>query len=81
MSGRYIRKLAAFSESMTAKIPQSSTKSLRFQSYDPDQNPRGTSPSSAYWYADLFAKRTRNSLRKITSPRQDLTFEQLKIYY
>jgi len=30
---------------------------------------------------DLFAKRTRNSIGKIVSPRQDLTFAQLKIYY
>ncbi|MCK4840952.1 MAG: winged helix-turn-helix transcriptional regulator, partial [Methylococcales bacterium] len=30
---------------------------------------------------DLFARRTRNSISKITSNRQDLTFEQLKIYY
>jgi len=30
---------------------------------------------------DLFAKRTRNSLGKIRSHRQDLSFEQLKIYY
>jgi predicted HTH transcriptional regulator len=29
----------------------------------------------------LFSKRTRNSLGKIVSPRQDLTFAQLKIYY
>jgi len=29
----------------------------------------------------LFAKRVRNSLQKIKSPRQDLTFNQLKIYY
>ena len=29
---------------------------------------------------DLFAKRVRNSLSKIRSPRQDLTFAQLKIY-
>jgi ATP-dependent DNA helicase RecG len=29
----------------------------------------------------LFASRTRNSLGKIKSNRQDLTFEQLKIYY
>ena len=28
-----------------------------------------------------FARRTRNSLSVITSPRQDLSFEQLKIYY
>ena len=30
---------------------------------------------------DLFAKRTRNSIGKIRSHRQDLSFEQLKIYY
>lgn len=30
---------------------------------------------------DLFARRTRNSIGKIKAPRQDLTFEQLKIYY
>lgn len=30
---------------------------------------------------ELFSKRTRNSLRKIRSNKQDLTFEQLKIYY
>ena len=30
---------------------------------------------------NLFAKRVRNSLSKIKSHRQDLTFEQLKIYY
>jgi predicted HTH transcriptional regulator len=29
----------------------------------------------------LFAKRTRNSIGKIKSPNQHLTFEQLKIYY
>ena len=29
----------------------------------------------------LFARRTRNSLGKIQAHRQDLTFEQLKIYY
>jgi predicted HTH transcriptional regulator len=29
----------------------------------------------------LYAKRVRNSLAKIQSPRQDLTFQQLKIYY
>jgi len=28
-----------------------------------------------------FSKRSRNSLRSILSPRQDLTFSQLKIYY
>ena len=30
---------------------------------------------------DLFSKRVRTSLSKIVSPRQDLTFEQLRIYY
>ena len=30
---------------------------------------------------DLYSKRTRNSLGKIVPNRQDLTFEQLKIYY
>jgi predicted HTH transcriptional regulator len=30
---------------------------------------------------ELFSKRTRNSIGRIVSPRQDLTFEQLKIYY
>jgi ATP-dependent DNA helicase RecG len=30
---------------------------------------------------ELFSKRTRNSISKIKSNRQDLTFEQLKIYY
>ena len=30
---------------------------------------------------DLFSKRTRNSIGKIVSNRQDLTFEQLNIYY
>ena len=29
----------------------------------------------------LFAKRTRNSIGKIKSPNQNLSFEQLKIYY
>lgn len=30
---------------------------------------------------ELFARRTRNSIARIRSPRQDLSFEQLKIYY
>jgi ATP-dependent DNA helicase RecG len=30
---------------------------------------------------ELFARRTRNSISRIRSPRQDLSFEQLKIYY
>jgi len=38
-------------------------------------------PMPARMIETLFAKRVRNSIRKIRSPRQDLTFEQLKIYY
>jgi len=38
-------------------------------------------PMSTSMIETLFAKRTRNSLGKILSNRQDLTFEQLKIYY
>jgi predicted HTH transcriptional regulator len=38
-------------------------------------------PMTARQIEYLFAKRVRNSLGKIQSPRQDLTFEQLKIYY
>ncbi len=30
---------------------------------------------------NLYVKRVRNSLNKIKSPRQNLKFEQLKIYY
>ena len=30
---------------------------------------------------NTFAKRVRNSLKKIESPEQDLSFTQLKIYY
>ena len=30
---------------------------------------------------DMYAKRTKNSLKEIDSPRQKLTFNQLKIYY
>ncbi len=30
---------------------------------------------------DLYSRRVRNSLNRIVSPRQDLTFAQLKIYY
>ena len=30
---------------------------------------------------ELFARRTRNSIARIRAPRQDLNFEQLKIYY
>jgi len=38
-------------------------------------------PMSTSMIENLFARRTRNSLGKILSNRQDLTFEQLKIYY
>lgn len=38
-------------------------------------------PMPASMIEDLFAKRVRNSLSKIKSHRQDLSFEQLKIYY
>lgn len=38
-------------------------------------------PMSARMIEDLFAKRTRNNIGKIKSPRQDLKFEQLRIYY
>ncbi len=43
----------------------------------------GTSsqPMTQSMIDDLYARRTHNSLRKITSPRQNLTFEQLQIYY
>ncbi len=38
-------------------------------------------PMSMRMIEDLYSKRTRNSLSKIKSPRGDLTFNQLKIYY
>jgi len=38
-------------------------------------------PMSQNMIEDLFSRRTRNSLGKIKSNRQDLTFSQLKIYY
>ena len=38
-------------------------------------------PMNAAMIEDLFSRRVRNSLSKIRSQRQDLTFEQLKIYY
>ncbi|ERJ85570.1 transcriptional regulator [Porphyromonas gingivalis SJD12] len=43
----------------------------------------GTSaePMPVKMIESLFAKRTRNSIGKIKSPNQNLTFEQLKIYY
>ncbi|WP_461878500.1 RNA-binding domain-containing protein [Fusicatenibacter sp.] len=43
----------------------------------------GTSsqPMSTAMIDDLYSKRIHNTLRNIISPRQDLTFAQLKIYY
>ena len=43
----------------------------------------GTSaePMPVRMIESLFSKRTRNSIGKIKSPNQNLTFEQLKIYY
>ena len=38
-------------------------------------------PMSLRMIEELFAKRTRNSIGKIVSPQQELTFAQLKIYY
>ena len=38
-------------------------------------------PMSQRMIEDLFSKRTRRSIGRIKSPRQDLTFEQLRIYY
>src|SRR5690606_29660586 len=38
-------------------------------------------PMSQRMIDDLFSKRTRNSIGKIRSNRQDLTFTQLRIYY
>ena len=38
-------------------------------------------PMTTAMIEDLFAHRVRNSLGRIRSPRQDLTFSQLRIYY
>ncbi len=38
-------------------------------------------PMSSEMIIDLFSKRTKNSLKSIVSPIQNLTFSQLKIYY
>ncbi len=38
-------------------------------------------PMSRIMIDTLYAQRTHTSLRNIVSPKQDLTFEQLKIYY
>lgn len=42
---------------------------------------RSSQPMSTAMIDSLYSKRTHNTLRNITSPRQDLTFAQLKIYY
>ena len=41
----------------------------------------GVQPMSRTMIDAFYAKRTHTSLRNIVSPKQDLTFEQLKIYY
>jgi ATP-dependent DNA helicase RecG len=38
-------------------------------------------PMEASMIEELFSRRIRNSIGKMLSPRDDLTFEQLKIYY
>lgn len=40
-----------------------------------------TEPMPARMIEELFACRTRNSISRMRSPRQDLSFEQLRIYY
>jgi ATP-dependent DNA helicase RecG len=40
-----------------------------------------TEPIPRTTIEEMFSRRTRNSLTRIRSPRQDLRFEQLKIYY
>ncbi len=40
-----------------------------------------TQPMSTLLIDDLYSKRIHTTLRNIPSPRQDLTFAQLKIYY
>ena len=40
-----------------------------------------TEPMPVRMIEELFARRTRNSLTRIRSPRQDLTFGQLRIFY
>ena len=40
-----------------------------------------TEPMTERQIEELFAKRTRNSIGRISAPRQDLKFSQLKIYY
>ena len=38
-------------------------------------------PMTTLQIEDLFSRRVHNSIRNIVSPRQDLTFNQLRIYY
>ena len=38
-------------------------------------------PMTSAQIEDLYARRVHNSLKNVASPRQDLTFAQLKIYY
>lgn len=38
-------------------------------------------PMTSAQIEDLYARRVHNSLKNVVSPRQDLTFAQLKIYY
>ena len=40
-----------------------------------------TQPMTTVMIDDLYAKRIHTTLRNILSPRQDLSFAQLKIYY
>lgn len=40
-----------------------------------------TQPMTTAFIDELYAKRIHTTLRNISSPRQDLTFAQLKIYY
>lgn len=45
------------------------------------RNGSSSDPMPTSMIDELYAKRVRNSLSRIISPRQDLTFSQLKIYY
>ena len=71
------------------KIIVASGKELPYYIKKYGLSPRGcfirlgsaSEPMSTSMIEELFSRRTRNSLGKILSNRQDLTFEQLKIYY
>ena len=45
------------------------------------RNGNSVQPMPSEMISDLFARRTRNSLSRMESPRSNLTFEQLKIFY